>query len=96
MYAFETIPLALLSAAALGRYGGSMEREYDLFEHLPNGDLLWRMRVSGHENAIQQSRKLAATTSNEIRVVHLPTLAVIAVMNRASKESPFPSRPIRQ
>jgi hypothetical protein len=72
-----------------------MEREYDLFEHLPNGDLLWRMRVSGHENAIQQSRKLAATTSNEIRVVHWPTLAVIAVMNRASEGSALRSELIR-
>ena len=95
MYAFETIPLALLSARRLGRYGGSMEREYDLFEHLPNGDLLWRMRVSGHENAIQQLRELAVTTSHEVRIIHWPTLAVIAVMNRKAEESPSTSRPIQ-
>jgi hypothetical protein len=45
--------------------------------------LLWRMRVSGHENAVRQLKELAATTSNEIRLVHWPTLAIIAVMNRA-------------
>ena len=72
-----------------------MEREYDLFEHFSNGDVLWRMTVIGHENAIQQLKELAATTSNEVRIVHLPTQAVIAVMNRASKEAPSPSRPIR-
>ena len=64
-----------------------MEREYDLFEQFPNGDVLWRMTVTGHENAIQQLRELAATTSNEVRVVHLPTQAVIAVLNHASKDS---------
>jgi hypothetical protein len=72
-----------------------MEREYDLFERLPNGDLLCRMSVTGHENAIQQLRELAATTSNEVRVIHWPTLAVIAVMNRTTEESPLASRPIR-
>ena len=64
-----------------------MEREYDLFEQFPNGDVLWRMTVTGHENAIQQLRELAATTYNEVRVVHLPTQSVIAVLNRASKDS---------
>ena len=64
--------------------------EYDLFEQFPNGDVLWRMTVIGHESAIQQLRELAATTYNEVRVVHLPTQSVIAVMNRASKESLLP------
>ena len=64
-----------------------MERQYDLFEHLSGGDVLWRMTVTGHENAIQQLKQLAATTSNEVRVVHLPTQAVIAVMNGASVSS---------
>jgi hypothetical protein len=60
-----------------------MEWQYDLFEQFPNGEVLWRMTVTGHENAIQQLRELAATTSNEVRIVHLPTQAVIAVMNHA-------------
>lgn len=62
-------------------YGGSMEREYDLFEQFPNGDVLWRMTVIGHENAIQKLSELSATTYNELRLVHLPTQSVIAVMN---------------
>ena len=92
---FRNNPAGTVVCRRLGRYGGSMEREYDLFEHLPNGDLLWRMRGSGHENAIQQLKELAATTSNEIRVVHWPTLAIIAVMNRANEGSALRSEPIR-
>src|SRR6202008_4567520 len=88
-------PIALFVCRRPSRYGGSMEREYDLFEQFPNGDVLWRMTVIGHENAIQQLRELAATTYNEVRAVHLPTQAVVAVMNRPTKESPSPSRPIR-
>ncbi len=72
-----------------------MEREYDLFEHFPNGDVLWRMPVTGHENAIQQLKELAATTSSEVRLVQLPTHFVIAVMNRASKDTYSASPPIR-
>jgi hypothetical protein len=64
VYACETSPIALLSAALTGTYGGSMEREYDLFEQFPNGDVLWRMTVIGHESAIQQLRELAATVMN--------------------------------
>jgi hypothetical protein len=72
-----------------------MEREYDLFEHFTNGDVLWRMTVTGHENGIQKLKELAATTSNEVRLVHLPTQSVIAVMNRATKETPSASPPTR-
>ena len=39
-----------------------MERDYDLFEVMPNGDPIWRETVSGHENAIQRLRELAKQT----------------------------------
>jgi hypothetical protein len=58
-----------------------MEREYDLFEQFPNGDVLWRMTIIGHENAIQKLSALSATTYNEVRLFQLPTQSVIAVMN---------------
>jgi len=58
-----------------------MERSYDIFEVMPDGALLWRTAVVGHENAIAELKKLAAKTNNEVRVVHLETKAVIAVMN---------------
>ena len=31
-----------------------MERDYDLFEVLPDGALIWREMVHGHEAAIQK------------------------------------------
>jgi hypothetical protein len=58
-----------------------MERSYDIFEVMPDGAPLWRTAVVGHENAIAELKKLAAKTNNEVRVVHLETKAVIAVMN---------------
>ena len=58
-----------------------MDRNYDLFEILPDGSPIWKCAVAGHENAIQQLRELAAKTNNEVRIMHLPTQTVIAVLN---------------
>jgi hypothetical protein len=58
-----------------------MDRDYDLFEHFPDGTLLWRETVSGHEDAIRKLRELAAKTKNEVRVMHIPTNTIIAIMN---------------
>jgi hypothetical protein len=58
-----------------------MERDYDIFEILPDGQLVWRAATAGHENAVRILKQLAAQTTNEVRMMHLPTKAVIAVMN---------------
>jgi len=58
-----------------------VDRNYDLFEILPDGSPIWKCAVAGHENAIQQLRELAAKTNNEVRIMHLPTQTVIAVLN---------------
>lgn len=58
-----------------------MDRQYDLFEILPDGAPVWRGAVSGHESAILKLRELAAETENEVRVMHVPTKSIIAVMN---------------
>jgi hypothetical protein len=58
-----------------------MERDYDLFEILPDGTPMWREAVSGHENAIKRLTELSARTANEIRVMHLPTDTLIAQKN---------------
>jgi hypothetical protein len=60
-----------------------MDRQYDLFEVTPDGSPLWLEVVTGHENAIQRLKELAAKTTNEIRVIHLPTKAVIAAINQS-------------
>lgn len=57
-----------------------MDRNYDLFEILPDGSPIWKCAVAGHENAVQQLRELAAKTNNEVRIMHLPTQTVIAVL----------------
>ena len=57
-----------------------MEREYDLFEVFPDGSLVWRDSVTGHENAIRRLRELVDLTDNEFRVMHLSTNTLIASM----------------
>jgi hypothetical protein len=58
-----------------------MERDYDIFEVLPDGQPIWRAAVAGHENALRVLKELAVKTTNEVRMMHLPTKAVIAVLN---------------
>ena len=58
-----------------------MDREYDLFEKLPNGSITWRALVSGRDNAIRKLRKLASQSSNEFLAVHKPSQEVIARLN---------------
>jgi hypothetical protein len=58
-----------------------MERTYDIFEKHPDGTMLWKVTVEGHEPAIAKLKELAARTSNELQMIHLPTKAVIATMN---------------
>jgi hypothetical protein len=58
-----------------------MLRTYDLFEVLPDGDLIWRATVEGHESAIEKLRQAAKGSGNEFRLMHLPTKSVIATIN---------------
>jgi hypothetical protein len=58
-----------------------MERDYDLFEVLPDGAPIWRETVSGHENAIKKLLELSKRTSNEVRVMHLLSNTLIATLN---------------
>jgi hypothetical protein len=59
-----------------------MDRDYDLFEVFPDGSLVWRDSVTGHENAIRRLIELTALTPNEIRVMHILTNSLIAVLNK--------------
>jgi hypothetical protein len=56
-----------------------MERTYDIFEVLPDGKSLWRCAVTGHEPGLNRMRELASESSNEFRMMHLPTKAVVAI-----------------
>jgi hypothetical protein len=64
-----------------------MERDYDIFEVLPDGQPIWRKAVAGHENALRVLKELAVETTNEVRMMHLTTKAVIAVMNVDKSQS---------
>jgi hypothetical protein len=57
--------------------------ERDLFEVFPDGSLVWRDSVTGHEKAIRRLQELAALIDNEFRVMHVPTNTLIASMKRA-------------
>lgn len=60
-----------------------MERDYDLFEILPDGTPIWREAVKGHEAAIKKLHELSERTTNEVRIMHLPTNTLIATKNAA-------------
>jgi hypothetical protein len=63
-----------------------MERDYDLFEVMPDGSLTWRGVVSGHNAAIVRLTELAAETTNEVRVIHVLTKTLIAEMNTPPRQ----------
>lgn len=58
-----------------------MDPTYDLFEIFPDGSALWKDTVVGHEDAMLKLQELASGTTNEMRVMYVPTNAVIATMN---------------
>jgi hypothetical protein len=59
-----------------------VERTYDIFEKLPDGALVWRETVSGHDAAIARLRELAKESANEFQVHHVLTKSIIATLKR--------------
>jgi adenosine/AMP kinase len=68
-----------------------VDRSYDLFEILPDGSPIWKCAVAGHENAVQQLRELARHTGNELRIMHLASNTIIAVLNAPQQAGANPS-----
>jgi hypothetical protein len=58
-----------------------MEREYDIFEEFPDGELTWHGHTVGLSSARRQMQEVAGTTKNECFIVHLPTKEVVARVN---------------
>jgi hypothetical protein len=58
-----------------------MNRVYDAFEVLPNGVMVWRATVTGHEDAIVRLQQVAKDSTNEFRLMHIPTKTVIATIS---------------
>jgi len=55
----------------------SVNRTYDLFEKMPNGDVLWRGSVSSLEAGRQQIAALAERTGNECLLMQILTQEVV-------------------
>lgn len=58
-----------------------MNRDYDLFEILPDGSPIWKELVSGLAEAIRKLEELGKETKNEMRLMHVPTNTIIATVN---------------
>ena len=58
-----------------------MDREYDIFEIYPNGDMIWRECVAGLANARERLAELGRLSSNQFFATHTPTKEIVAQVN---------------
>lgn len=58
-----------------------MEREYDLFERMPNGDTIWRDFVTGLPAAHARLEVLSKQSKNEFFAMYTPTHDIAARVN---------------
>ena len=58
-----------------------MDRAYDVFEVLADGIAIWKASVEDKEEATRKLDELAAGKSTEFRLIHRPTMAIIATRN---------------
>jgi hypothetical protein len=54
-----------------------MDFVYDIFEKLPDGKVIWRCSIPGHDRAIVQFEQFAAISANEVVVMQVGTQEVI-------------------
>jgi hypothetical protein len=64
-----------------------MDREFDLFEKLPDGSVLWKAMVPGLENALNRLKSLGSISPNEHFAIHTPTKTVVARVNAPTSSS---------
>ena len=58
-----------------------MDRDYDIFEAFPNGEILWHTCVLGLENARIKVAELGRLSNHEFFALHSPTNEVVARVN---------------
>jgi hypothetical protein len=58
-----------------------VEREYELFERLPDGTVQWRGTTTGLEQARLKLEEFAQETKNEVFAMHLFSQQVVARVN---------------
>lgn len=54
-----------------------MEPMYEIFEKLPQGQLLWRTSAQGRQAALVEMQRRAARSPNAFQAMHLATGEVI-------------------
>ena len=54
-----------------------MDSDYDIYEKLPDGKVVWRFSVAGHDKAIAKLEQIVAISANEVFVIHVDTQEVI-------------------
>ena len=64
-----------------------MNRDYDIFEKMPEGSFLWRGYVHGLECALARLEELAKLSPNEHLLMHVPTQEVIQRLNSKQPEN---------
>ena len=65
-----------------------MNREYDIFERLPDGSVLWRAFVQGLEPARAKLNQLASSSKNEFFAIHTPTKEITVRVNVSDENPP--------
>jgi hypothetical protein len=73
--------LAVATQGTLRHKVGPLNREYDIFERLPDGTDLWKDYVHGLEQAHRKLQELAAQSKNEHYAIHTPTKEIAARVN---------------
>lgn len=58
-----------------------MDRDYDLFEELPDGSVLWRAVVPRLENALAKLQELAELSSNKCFAMYIPSKDIVGRVN---------------
>lgn len=58
-----------------------MDRDYDIFERLPDGSVMWRDFVNGLESARAKLDLLGGRSANEFIAIHMPTKEIAARIN---------------
>jgi hypothetical protein len=51
---------------------------YDIYEVLPDGQLVWRVGINDKEEALRKIIQMAIWESRELRLIYFPTKAVVA------------------
>jgi hypothetical protein len=57
-----------------------MHHEYDIFERV-DGQLVWRSRILGHEQALSALQELAVRSGHQVVAIQMATDTVLGAIN---------------